>query len=256
MRIAVLGCNGFVGRNLIRHLKNLGFYPTPLTRPFRYNIAKYDCIINAAGFKNVAGCDADIKKAIEDNTTLLFDLSRASGKIIHLSTDYVFNSSQTPKHENTVPNPDTTYGITKLAGELLLSKAKKDHLIIRSGGLYDKDHWLISDCAVKIRNNMIVEAYDDVKNTPTYIGSLARYIAYAISQNIIGTRHYCDADSLSRYSLMRMIIKKMRLNDNFLIRCKKPMHVTLPNDLSLCSVYDYPIRCADESIKALLEGST
>ena len=255
MRLAVLGCNGFVGRNLIRHLNYLGLHPTPLSRPFRYETADYNIIINTAGYKEILGCDKNMNRAVDDNVRLLFQLSQTPGKIIHISTDYVFNDSQTPKNENTVPNPNTTYGITKLAGEILLGKAKKDHLIIRTGGLYDKDHWLMTDCMIKIRNNIKVEAFDDVVNTPTYIGSLAKYLIYAMSKNITGIRHYSDAETLSRYGLMKKIAKKMLLDDNLIIRCKKPAHVNIPRDLSLSSIYDYPRRCVDQSVSALLEGA-
>ena len=54
---------------------------------------------------------------------------------------------------------------------------------------------------------------------------------------------------------MKTIAKKMLLDDSLIIRCKKPAHVNIPTDLSLSSIYDYPRRCVDQSVSALLEDA-
>ena len=81
-----------------------------------------DVIINCAAFTNVDGCETNEDAAYKANAigprNLAIAASEVGAKLIHISTDYVFEGNGSrPYLEFDTPNPVSAYGRTKLAGE-------------------------------------------------------------------------------------------------------------------------------------------
>ena len=98
-------------------------------------------IINCAAYTNVDAAENDWEKAYKINClgvkNSLAALPQLKGKLIHFSTDYVFDGkSQIPYKVDDTVNPVTAYGKTKYFGELEILKSDVDSIIIRTSWLY------------------------------------------------------------------------------------------------------------------------
>ena len=81
-----------------------------------------EAIIHAAAWTAVDACESDPQKAMavnRDGTANIVSAARAVGaRVIYISTDYVFDGTKkTPYIESDIPNPQSVYGASKLAGE-------------------------------------------------------------------------------------------------------------------------------------------
>ncbi len=105
-------------------------------------IQKYkpEFIINCAAFTNVDACETEKELCWRLNVDAVKNLIIASrvnnAKIIHISTDYIFDGKNGPYTETDTPNPISFYGRSKLAGENALRTSGVDYVIIRTIVLY------------------------------------------------------------------------------------------------------------------------
>lgn len=199
-RLTVTGAKGQLGRSLHDLLERkegisvdyLDIDELDLTdkeavrEHFRHNPA--DIIINCAAYTNVDKAESEPEKAVAVNVTAVENLAVAAretgAKIIHISTDYVFDGSgKRPYTESDEPNPHTVYGKTKLEGEVLLQRLLPDAIVVRTAWLYSpygKNFFLtMRSRALKGEPSRVV---DDQRGTPTLASDLAEtLIAIAIS---------------------------------------------------------------------------
>ena len=272
MKILVFGSAGFVGRNLIKHLAKRHEIIASSRNADRADLKidclhcdqvkriildlKPDAIINATGNKNVKGCQAHKYDAFRTNAHLPMMLGRATPpniKIIHISTDYVFSSAQKIKTEALKPKPETVYGESKLAGEILLHDAHKNCVSIRTGGLYDTDHQMVMSVIDSVKNGYEVQAYENVRNTPTYISHLADFIDYCLRLDITGTRHFADLTSASRFEWFVRIAALLGRSTDLIKPSIAPAESMIPSDFSLLSSYHNSYATTlDEALREML----
>ena len=100
------------------------------------NIVKPDLVINLAALTNVDFCESNHKLAKEININGVKNIYDSfEGKIIHISTDYVFDGLNGPYSEKDQVNPISIYGKTKLKSEEIILE-RKGNLVIRTNVLY------------------------------------------------------------------------------------------------------------------------
>lgn len=178
------------------------------------SVTKYDYLINCAAYTNVA----DVEIYAEEPALLingygpkvLAECCAETGtKLIHISTDYVYDNSTYVKYETTEPNPLNKYGRSKLLGEQeILSVAesgKLDYMIIRTAGLYSE----YGTNFVKTIFNKLISGQDcsvvyDQITSPTNAHHLAEFIINeVICKNNFGygIYNYTDMNSISWYDL-------------------------------------------------------
>lgn len=99
-------------------------------------------IINCAAFTNVDACETNYEVANKVNGEAVLNIAMAAknvdAKLIHISTDYVFDGTldvDKAYTEDMEPAPVTAYGKTKLLGEQNAKKAEK-YYILRTAWLY------------------------------------------------------------------------------------------------------------------------
>ncbi len=100
-----------------------------------------DLIVNAAAYTAVDRAEVEPDRAIAVNVEapaiLAQEAKHLGAALIHYSTDYVFDGTATrPYREEDAPNPQNTYGKTKLAGEQAIQASGVPHLILRTSWVY------------------------------------------------------------------------------------------------------------------------
>ena len=182
-------------------------------------------IINLAAMTNVDRCETERQLAWDLNVTLVENLSRISrvldAKMVHVSTDYVFDGTKGPYTETSVPNPINYYGKSKLAGENTCVAGNSNTLIIRTNVIYgpprerpDFVRWVLDalDSATPIR------VVDDQIGNPTYVDDLAEVIMRLGMSRRTGIYHVGGADFLSRFDFALKIAEFFKLDPDIIRR--------------------------------------
>ena len=206
-----------------------------------------DLIINLAAMTNVDGCEKNPDAAREVNIAGVQHLCDTfNGKIIHLSTDYVFDGKSGPYSEDDDVNPINIYGETKLASERILMDNNSDNLVIRANVLYDESpftnasflNWVISS----LRAEKAISVVDDQSNNPTWTSSISDIISLCIDNSVNGIMHWGDADYLTRIDFANKIAKKYELSSALI----KPVSTK-----SFSQIASRPLKCGLKSDKLI-----
>ena len=151
MKILLLGAAGQLGRELKRSLATQGELITCDRRSLDLNNADAladtlkslapDLIVNAAAYTAVDKAESDSATAFMINATVpgvLADYAKADGaRLIHYSTDYVFNGSgHAAWNEHSTTAPLSIYGQSKLAGEQAIQASGCRHMILRTSWVF------------------------------------------------------------------------------------------------------------------------
>lgn len=235
MNILVTGSNGQLG-NCIRNA--VGNVPLKINRTSQNNyiftdVAELDItdaeavmktvkdndvkvIINCAAYTNVDKAETDEKFAELLNAKAVRNLAEAvkanDGKLIHVSTDYVFGGSQgnTPRTETEPANPTGVYGLTKLHGEQEIEKSGVKALIFRTAWLYSEygKNFVKTMLSLTATKPELKVVFDQV-GTPTYAQDLADAIVDIVENGRMdgkeGTYHYSNEGVCSWYDFTKMI---------------------------------------------------
>lgn len=162
---------------------------------------KPDCIINCAAFTNVDGCEKEEDKAYVANAIGPRNLAIAStkygAKLIHVSTDYVFNGNATkPLIETDTPDPVSAYGRTKLAGENFVRDFSNRFFILRTAWLYGEGHNFVKTMLKLSETHDTVSVVKDQLGTPTSATELAKMIHVLEPTENYGIFHAtCEGDT-------------------------------------------------------------
>ena len=98
-------------------------------------------IVNAAAYTAVDRAERERDIAFAANATapavLAEEAKRIGALLIHYSTDYVFDGTQTASYdENSTPNPLNVYGESKLAGERAIAASDASAIVLRTSWVY------------------------------------------------------------------------------------------------------------------------
>jgi dTDP-4-dehydrorhamnose reductase len=151
VRILLTGATGQVGRALSAPLAALGNVlianrsQLDLSRPETISEAfdrlKPDLIVNPAAYTAVDRAEDERPLAFRVNAdapgAMAVWAARHKVPFVHFSTDYLFDGSgTTPWREDDAPAPLSTYGASKLAGEVAIRAVGGPHLIVRTSWVY------------------------------------------------------------------------------------------------------------------------
>jgi dTDP-4-dehydrorhamnose reductase len=251
-KVLVTGAAGLLGQHLVNHLRSaeIGQKDTSILvmdkadNPFEHSDYldylqadlisfdsiksiiedfKPDFIFNCAAYTDVDGCEKNKKLADALNVHLVKNLLELQSfkKIIHFSTDYVFNGFNGPYTETDDTDPVGYYGLTKLQSERLLQNSQRHFLIIRTNVLYGTGKnvrpnfitWLIDN----LRRNKNLRIITDQLNNPTYAGNLAQAAVEAAQKDYTGVLHVAGADYISRYQIALKTAFHFNLNSELIM---------------------------------------
>lgn len=162
---------------------------------------KPDVIINCAAHTNVDKCEEQWDLAYKINAIGPRNLSIAAteqnAKMIHVSTDYVFEGNGTrPYTEFDDPNPVSAYGKTKLEGERFVKQFAAKHFILRTAWLYGDGKNFVKTMLALSENHDEISVVCDQKGSPTSAVELAKMIHYLEPTDNYGLFHAtCEGDT-------------------------------------------------------------
>ena len=217
-KILVTGCNGQLGRAIRKEYaaSDVEFINTDVVEGEGVvslditdvdavlklvRAEKPDVIINCAAHTNVDKCEEQWDLAYKINAIGPRNLSIAAtevdAKMIHVSTDYVFEGNGTrPYTEFDAPNPVSAYGKTKLEGENFVKEFAKKHFILRTAWLYGDGKNFVKTMLALAENHDELNVVCDQVGTPTSAVELAKMIHYLEGTENYGTFHAtCEGDT-------------------------------------------------------------
>lgn len=124
-------------------------------------------------------------------------------KLIHISTDYVFDgTAATPLSETAATGPINVYGQTKLAGELACTKACPESIIIRTSWVYSSfGANFVKTMSKLMQERDSLNVVNDQIGSPTYAADLAQAMLTIITHPTwqAGTYHFSNEGEISWY---------------------------------------------------------
>lgn len=232
MNILITGANGQLGTE-INDLKdkytnqNLFFKDLPDLDICNYlQLEKFvidkkiNAIINCAAYTAVDKAEEDAKTTRKVNAegvlNLVKALQKVKGKLIHISTDYVFDGNNfLPYRESDEVNPIGVYGDTKRTGELFVISSDIDSIVIRTSWLYSAYGNNFVKTMLKLGNERdeLGVIFDQV-GTPTNASDLAKICLNILSDDSlanISTKgkiyHYSNEGIASWYDFAKAIME-------------------------------------------------
>ena len=239
MKILVCGASGILGKEICNklELEKINFIGTynknKIDKLNYYNFQEIDniiikenptIIINCIVNRLVDECENIWNEIKKINIDIANKLSKYNIKIIHISTDYVFDGLNPPYYDTSITNPIQNYGMSKLLAELRILNNTNNYLIIRVPVLFTDNYDNLNENAiVQICKKMMDLTMTSIKEDdicirrPLYIPILVNFIYESIIKNYNGIYHfYNPIDKTTKYK-MALEIKKIINKNNILI---------------------------------------
>lgn len=243
--VAVVGGSGLLGRALLEALTAAGLESVAPSRA-AVDLSEAEepdwpwdrpsVVVNAAAFTDVAGAERPERRqavwAINaDGAGILAGYcARIGARLIHLSTDYVFDGSKSaPYTEDDPVGPIQEYGRSKLAGEEAVRRSCPDALIVRTSTLFGPAapklgrpaHFIdaILDRAEKVGQ---IDVVHQPVSSPTYAPDLAQGIVSLIATDATGIVHLANAGSCSRFEFAAAAIEAAGMGGRVALATRPP----------------------------------
>jgi dTDP-4-dehydrorhamnose reductase len=227
MRIALLGSNGQLGRDLLAQLAEHDLFP--LTRQ-EFDVTdhararsvisalKPDLVLNTTAYHRVDDCETQAELAYSVNALAVLNLVRIANDLdaalVHFSTDYVFDGkSESPYREESITLPLSIYGNSKLAGVMLVRPMARKYFVIRTCGLYGlagsrgKGGNFVETMLSKARNGEPIRVVNDQTLTPTSTLEVARQLSVLLTTTHYGLFHMTSEAACSWYEFASAIFE-------------------------------------------------
>ncbi|HZC74173.1 MAG TPA: dTDP-4-dehydrorhamnose reductase [Jatrophihabitans sp.] len=225
MRWLVIGASGQLGSHLISLLAGqdaigLTIDDLDITSPQAVDDAirrlRPDVVLNAAAYTAVDAAESEEATAFAVNEAgprlLAAALATHGGRLIHVSTDYVFGGrAKRPYEPNDPTRPRTVYGRSKLAGERAARTALRDCHIVRTAWLYGGPGPNFVDTMLgQERSQRTVDVVADQVGSPTWVRDLAGgLVALGTAGVRPGVLHYVNTGQASWYELAQEVFRQI-----------------------------------------------
>jgi len=244
MRILIIGENGQLGKSIYKIIDSYNSEKkcsyifvgrdkldlnnqSDIANYFRDNY--FDIVINCAAHTAVDKAEEE-DLANQINHLAVAQLAQITkkqhAKLIHISTDYVFDGeSDKPYTETDITSPINIYGKTKLAGENSIKEIMRyNAIIIRTSWLYSDYKNNFVDTMLKLKNNKDkLRVVSDQIGSPTYATDLAEAILMLVNnKDFINKKqktviyHYSNSGECSWYEFAKEIFKQIGSNNQII----------------------------------------
>jgi dTDP-4-dehydrorhamnose reductase len=237
----ITGCNGLLGQKIAQIAWNgwkivgVDLHESAVTPGIQYRRlditaeqavsqlieeTKPDWVINTASVTNVDRCEAAKELAWQVNVkgaeNVALACQKIGSKMIHISSDYVFDGKNGPYSEEDPTNPLSWYGKTKLEGEQITLSRSPENIVLRTMVLYGYEPavrpnfvtWVINS----LQTGKAIRVVADQWGNPTYADNLAEALLKLCVSGAAGLFHFAGGEFLSRWEMATEITQKFDLN--------------------------------------------
>lgn len=187
--------------------------PAALERAFAQT--RPEVVFNCGAFHNVDVCERQPDAAWAANVRAVRDLARSGGRLVHLSTNYVFDGRRPqPYGESDMPSPRSIYALTKLSGEYAALAYGSEALVVRSAGLYglhgsaSKGGNFVQRMIARAREQGALGVVADQRLQPTFTADLAQAILDAVHAGASGLLHLTATGACSWHEFTTAIMQE------------------------------------------------
>ena len=261
--ILLLGSSGLLGSSLLTKSKKFNFFAHINKKKLNINNFKQinfkitsknlnkiisqnkiDIIINCAGLTSVEECERNKTLAFNSNTSvvgnIISSIKNKDIKLIHISSDHLFQKSSKKISENTTTKPINYYAYTKAVAENLILKSNIKYLILRTNffGNGKNDRSSYTDYIKKnLINKNKIEIWKNIYFSPINIKSLREILFLMIEKNCQGIFNISCNERISKYHFAIKVAKHLKLDHNLILpkkysyksQIKKPFNMSLDN---------------------------
>lgn len=249
MKVLITGANGLLGQKLSSlldstkgidlittarsplaiHLKKGIFQLLDITNKEAVNrvisAVGPDVVINTAAMTQVDHCETEREKCWLSNVTaveyLVKACERENAKLIHVSTDFIFDGTEGLLREDAKPHPVNYYGESKLAAERIIQESKIDWVILRTVLVYGITTDLSrSNIVLWVKNSLeqgkVINVVNDQWRTPTLAEDLAMGCYLAAIKNATGIFHISGEKMMTPYDIAMETARFFKLDQSLI----------------------------------------
>lgn len=228
MKVLVTGAAGQLGTDVVSLFEEAGHSVIACDRNtlditnqyscfFAINEYKPDTVIHCAAYTAVDLAEQEVDAAYTVNAVgtrnMVIASERVGAKFCYISTDYVFDGlSERPYHEYDNTNPQTIYGKSKRAGEMLVQSLSSSYFIVRTSWVYG----LLGKNFVKTMLRLgeekpEIKVVNDQHGSPTYTVDLAQFLLELIQTEKYGIYHASNSETCTWYEFAVAIFQEAEL---------------------------------------------
>jgi dTDP-4-dehydrorhamnose reductase len=222
LRVLVTGAGGMVGREVVELFGGEGVHEVVALDHTALDVGDRDSVLGAIGSNQpdaivhcaamtaVDACESEPDKAFLVNALgvrfVMEGARRAGAYMVTLSTDYVFDGSQSePYHEWDTPNPASVYGQSKLAGEFEIDL---ECAVVRTS-------WVIGRYGANMAKTVLrlaagdspLRFVDDQRGCPTVAADLATVLRTFVVERLPGTWHVTNQGAVSWFEFAGEVLR-------------------------------------------------
>lgn len=175
-------------------------------------------VLNCAAYTNVDGAEQESEAALRVNRDGAANVAAAAARVgaavAYVSSDYVFDGSKRePWLESDPTGPLSSYGRSKLEGELATAAANERHFIVRSSWLFGAAGPNFVDTMLRLAGERDeLRVVHDQVGSPTYTGHLAEGLLELAGTQAYGVHHMAGAGSCSWFELAGAIFERAEVD--------------------------------------------
>lgn len=234
-KIALTGGGGLIGSRIIELLKNdfefinLSSNIMDITNKDEVNKTlknlNFDIFLHLAAYTNVAQANEQKDLAFKinrDGTKNVFEaVIRKGKKFIYISTDFVFDGKNPPYFEDSSPNPQGIYGLSKYEGEKIVDPKKYDKsMIVRVSypyrSFFEKKRDFFRTFKMLLEEKKPLKMINNSLMTPTFIDDIAYGLKYLFNNFVNDIFHLVGPQSLSPFEAAKLVAKTFNLDESLI----------------------------------------
>ncbi len=272
-KILIAGGSGLLGSSLLDHfdkfkydifctihkkknnIKNVKSLKINFNNKLDINKLKnfnFDLIINCIGLSNIERCEENHELAKKLNITIPNILNNFAKKnkikLIHISTDHLFNGKRNLYFENDKTNPLNVYAKSKLKSEQDILKKNRDALVIRTN-FFCNGKFKNKSFSDKIIDNLNkgtkIYLFKDVFFTPVHTKDLLNIILKSYSKKLSGIFNISTSTPISKYNFGLKIAEIFNLDKSLVI----PINISEKNIITRPKVMSLSPKKIEKSLK-------
>ncbi len=245
MKIFITGANGLLGQKLVNLLQQQTgvhliatarsasvlpisrgeFHILDITNPNQVDAVlrttRPDVVIHTAAMTNVDQCENEREACWLNNVTAIEYLVQACTqyniRLVHVSTDFIFDGTEGPLTETAQPNPVNYYGESKLAAEKIIQQSNVSWCILRTVLVYGVSTDMSRSNIVlwvkkSLEEGKKISVVNDQWRTPTLAEDLATGCYLAAIKKATGIYHISGKDFITPYDIALQTAKFFNLD--------------------------------------------